>query len=140
MQTFLPHDTYFKSANALDNKRLGKQRVETLQILNALAGKSKGWTNHPATRMWRGYETQLVAYGLSVCSVWIARGFQDTCFEKILAMSYEFKPNTNKPPWLGDQRLHISHQSNLIRKDPDYYGPQFIDTPPDLPYYWPLEA
>lgn len=134
MQTFLPHDTYFASAESLDNKRLGKQRVEVLQILNALAGRSRGWTNHPATRMWRGYETHLIAYGLTVCSVWVSRGFQDTCFDKIAAMADEFEPNTNRPPWLGDRQLHISHQSNLVRKDPDYYK---FDVPNNLPYYWP---
>lgn len=139
MQTFLPYDNYRESAMALDNKRLGKQRVETLQILNALAGHSKGWTNHPATRMWRGYESQLIIYGVTMCSAWIARGFQDTCFEKILGMTKEFKPNTNRPPWLGDQRLHISHQSNLVRKDPDFYGQKF-DVDPDLPYYWPTNS
>lgn len=139
MQTFLPYDSYFKSAKALDNKRLGKQRVEVLQILNALAGKSKGWTNHPATRMWRGHETQLISYGLIVCSVWVARGFKDTCFDKIMAMADEFAPNTNRPPWLGDKRLHISHQSNLVRKDPGYYSDKF-DVPDNLPYYWPTNS
>lgn len=134
MQTFLPYEDFYQSAQALDDKRLGKQRVEVLQILNALAGRSKGWTNHPATRMWRGYETYLTAYGLVVCDVWTSRGFQDTCFDKIMQATK--RSNTNRPPWLGDQRLHISHQSNLVRKDPDYYSNKF-DVPDNLPYYWP---
>ena len=41
MQTFLPYSNYPASARVLDNKRLGKQRVEVLQILKALAGESK---------------------------------------------------------------------------------------------------
>jgi hypothetical protein len=36
MQTFLPYPDFAKSAAVLDNKRLGKQRVECLQILTAL--------------------------------------------------------------------------------------------------------
>ena len=59
MQTFLPYKDFTKSAKALDNKRLGKQRVEVKQILNALDGKSKGWTNHPATNMWRDMKQPL---------------------------------------------------------------------------------
>lgn len=36
MQTFLPYKSFEQSAACLDNKRLGKQRVEVLQILKAL--------------------------------------------------------------------------------------------------------
>ena len=36
MQTFLPYPDFAKSAMCLDNKRLGKQRIECLQILKAL--------------------------------------------------------------------------------------------------------
>jgi hypothetical protein len=37
MQTFLPYPDFRESARVLDNKRLGKQRVECLQILQTLA-------------------------------------------------------------------------------------------------------
>jgi len=40
------------------------------------------------------------------------------------------------PPWLGDEALHRSHRSALLRKDPEYYG-RFFDEPLDLPYVWP---
>lgn len=43
MQTFLPYPSIIKSLRCLDNKRLGKQRVETLQILRALRGITRGW-------------------------------------------------------------------------------------------------
>lgn len=36
MQTFLPYPNFVESAKCLDDKRLGKQRVECLQILNVL--------------------------------------------------------------------------------------------------------
>lgn len=41
MQTFLPFPDFKQSAQCLDNKRLGKQRVECLQILKALAKGAK---------------------------------------------------------------------------------------------------
>ena len=39
--------------------------------------------------------------------------------------------------WLGDPAVHRSHQSALVRKDPDHYRPLFPDVPDDLPYVWP---
>ena len=39
MQTFLPYADFSKSAGVLDRMRLGKQRVETLQILQKLVGE-----------------------------------------------------------------------------------------------------
>ncbi len=41
------------------------------------------------------------------------------------------------PPWLGDDAFHRSHQSALVRKDPDTYGARFPGVPDDLPYVWP---
>ena len=39
MQTFLPYQNFIKSAKCLDYKRLGKQRVEALQIHNIISGE-----------------------------------------------------------------------------------------------------
>ena len=41
------------------------------------------------------------------------------------------------PDWLGDESLHRSHQSALVRKDPEHYRRFFPDVPDDLPYVWP---
>lgn len=41
------------------------------------------------------------------------------------------------PPWLGDEAFHLSHRSNLVRKDPGHYRPIFGDIPDGLPYIWP---
>lgn len=38
MQTFLPYPDFSKSASVLDKRRLGKQRVENLQIMQVLLG------------------------------------------------------------------------------------------------------
>lgn len=143
MQTFLPLPDYQLSARVLDDKRLGKQRVEVLQILNVLheIKNGVGWRRHPAVRMWRGYEPQLCEYGLQVCEEWKSRGFKDTCFEKIMyhlecATAGEF--NLEYPPWFGDPEFHFAHQSSLIRKDPERYGHYFPETPNDLPCIWPV--
>lgn len=149
IQTFLPYPDFVVSAKVLDYRRLGKQRVEALQILNTLLGISKGWSSHPAVKMWRGHELLLVEYGIAMCDEWIARGYKDTCRDKIIelgrkavaelpaAESQEREPQPAAPSWLGNKELHISHQSNLIRKDPIYYSPIFSGVPDNLPYVWP---
>jgi hypothetical protein len=57
MQTFLPFADFADSAASLDPRRLGKQRVEVLQIVRAITWPKYGWRNHPAANMWRGFET-----------------------------------------------------------------------------------
>jgi Pyrimidine dimer DNA glycosylase len=139
MQTFLPYESYQKSAKILDRQRLGKQRVETLQILNALSNPDYGWQNHPAVNMWRGYEFELVVYGIAICKEWISRGYKDTCLQKISCFA-DTIPNISieVPEWIGNEDLHKSHRSNLLRKNPEYYGKLFeqglVD---DLEYVWP---
>ena len=145
MQTFLPYPDFAKSAAVLDRQRLGKQRVEAYQILRALRGESKGWVNHPATRMWRGSERLLIRYTMAVCGEWLDRGYNDTIMSKVVWMmndhQYADHPDGAwagmHPPFLYDDRLFESHQGNLVRKFPEHYGPLFPDADPTLPYYWP---
>ena len=142
MQTFLPSPSYAESAHVLDNRRLGKQRVECKQILLAMSKTSGGWVNHPATKMWRGYELELTKYALAMCKEWVERGYKDTLGLYFLAMrdAYESdgRPAT-PPPWLGDESFHASHRSNLLRKAPDYYAQYGWSEPADLPYVWPVQ-
>lgn len=145
MQTFLPYPEYLKSAHVLDDKRLGKQRVEALQIVRALTPDlhpGYGWQNHPAVKMWKGYERSLIWYGISVCDVWTSRGYRDTVRDQlwVYLSLYRRNPSTSKnaPPWVGDKKFHKSHKSNLVRKDPAHYRQYFPNVPNDLPYVWPV--
>ncbi len=144
VQTFLPYPDFIESARALDDRRLGKQRVEALQILRAVTIPTYGWQHHPAVRMWRGHVPALVAYGLAMTAEWVAREHPDTCADQIAA----FAPDAPRdqaalaaagllPPWLGDEAFHRAHRSALLRKDPGWYGARFGDVPDDLPYVWP---
>jgi len=69
MQTFLPYPHFSRTARALDRRRLGKQRVEVLQIYNVhrSTGVTTGWANHPAVRMWKGHDYMLLSYGIAIC-------------------------------------------------------------------------
>lgn len=139
MQTFLPYSSFEQTAKCLDYKRLGKQRVEAKQILQCLLGEgSHRWANHPAVKMWKGYEKTLALYGYFMCKEWVNRGYKDFLggwfWEKYIST-----PHTDNwcPPFMLNEYFLRSHQSNLIRKFPEHYRPIFGDNVPDnLPYIW----
>ncbi len=142
MQTFLPYRNFEQCARVLDMKRLGKQRVECLQIMKVLVeGKSKGWGNHPAVKMWEGYEYVLLSYTRAMCERWRSLGYMDTCEAKTEAL-FEQLPAERRlprvPAWLGKKKLHSSHRANLVRKDPARYGRVFNEQPMDG-YWWPTK-
>lgn len=146
MQTFLPYDDFTASAKVLDYRRLGKQRVETFQLLNAIRGvdkngepkEHKGWVNHPAAVMWRQYVPALALYGVAMSAEWIVRGYKDTMYDRLEKILMETSDDgvVEMPYWFGREEFHRSHQSNLLRKDPVYYSQFFGGVPNDLEYVW----
>lgn len=141
MQTFVPYPDLRASCVVLDDRRLGKQRVETFQILRALTWPEYAWKNHPAVRMWRGFVPGLVEYGLESCREWTRRGYADSVAGQLLGWSGGVAPvDAPRPPWWGLEALHLSHRSSLLRKDPAHYRPLFGDEPDDLPYLWPPDV
>lgn len=158
MQTFIVNRNFLWSAYCLDNKRLGKQRVECLQIYNALQKRKNnekgGWVNHPAVLMWENFEEHLKAYQCAIFQVWRDRGFKNNM--KLIApriklstrlicqgtndtcVDWEWYEN-NPPWWLKDDRLIDTHKAALYRKDPKRYD-LFAEynTPENQHYYWPI--
>jgi hypothetical protein len=144
MQTFLPYAGFDRTARALDQRRLGKQRVEALQVLRGQFVPDYGWRHHPAVKMWQGHEEALAAYGVAICREWTRRGHTDTVLDTIVRTlgreprrQVELRRLGLLPPWLGRAAFHRSHRSALVRKDPAWYGPMFPGVPDDLPYVWP---
>ena len=149
MQTFLPYSDFAESARVLNHKRLGKQRVESIQVVRALTREQHGWRHHPA--VWRGYEEALGRYGLTMARTWTELGFADTCAATLRADLSEAGVRGIRsqadlaaagalPPWLGDKSLHRSHESALVRKDPAFYRPLFPGVPDDLEYVWSVTS
>ena len=136
MQTFLPTRDFATSLMFLDPKRLGKQRVEAMQILKALFLSEGGWAKHPATLMWKGYEPALMLYYNTCLDEWTGRGYKNNMHhaKEVLGKS---QTSLEMPHWLGNEEFHKAHKSNLLRKDPMWYGEFGWKVPRDLPYIWP---
>lgn len=130
MQTFLPYRSFEKTARCLDYRRLGKQRVEAYQILLVLEGKSTGWKNHPAVLMWKGWIPELRYYMNCMIAEWIRRGYKNT----MKPIPYQ----SSRRPWWLTSKVMRSYRSNLLRKDPAYYGKFKWKVPNNLPYAWPV--
>ena len=135
MQTFLPYSDFDRTAKCLDYKRLGKQRVEAWQIHQIVSGQRTkgGWLNHPAVRMWMGFPNLLAWYYNAIVDEWVSRGYKNT-MEIIMV-----PPSITEPLWMGDKDFHDSHKSNLLRKDPEFYGQYEWKVPSNLPYVWGIE-
>lgn len=139
MQTFLPYTSFSESAKCLDFRRLGKQRVEAKQLINAIESwhndnnAKVGWINHPAAIMWRRFLPALKIYHDVIIKEWISRGYKNTMpFIHPADHSYI----VDYPDWLTEE-FCAAHRSNLLRKDPIYYGKFGWTEPNDLPYIWP---
>lgn len=151
MQTFVPYASFARTAAVLDTKRLGKQRVEVIQIVRALTVPGYAWASHPAVLMWKGHEEALGRYGLDMCDEWVRRGYGDTCAGTITAdlaaagvgplRTYdELLAAGALPAWLFEEPVQASHRSALVRKDPAHYASAFPDADPDVPYVWPVRS
>lgn len=85
--------------------------------------------------MWLEYEDSLIEYAIEICKECRRRGYQDNLLPYFLSM--RTTDQINMPHWLNDEKFHDSHKSNLMRKDPFYYGQFGWDVDEDLPYIWP---
>ncbi len=120
--TFLPYTSFKKSLESLDRQRLTKQRLEAFQIISCIKKGSGGWSNHPATKMWKDYLPALIEYyNLSLIE------FANRGYNNVKLVHMECKERIVYPWWLGYEPLHLSHQAVLIRKKPDHYIELFGD-------------
>jgi len=72
----------------------------------------------------------LKVYYNAILKEWISRGYKN---------SMEFFPIEDQvvhPHWLGNEKFHLSHQSNLLRKDFNFYSQFFKNIPNNLEYVW----
>ena len=67
--------------------------------------------------------------------LWKDRGYKNTM--KIVEVGD--LEDDDYPPWFGNEKVHASHRSNLLRKDSEFYGKYNWKESPDLPYFWPVK-
>lgn len=134
MNSFITDDDPKICAKNLDNKRLGKQRLECVQMLNAMNNPyNKGWINHPCTKMWTNHQLSLKYYTNCMIDEWISRGFKNT-MEKFI--EYDEK----MPWWFYSKILQNSHKASLLRKNKSFYSNIFNENDlidyMDYSYLW----
>lgn len=141
MQTFfpIPVSSYKEQARVLDNKRLNKQALEAWQIMMVSLEvdpegnyrSPKGWRNHPAVAMWRGYEYALYEYLVAMVEEWRRRGFKSTIDVKAkatldaIALRGLVLQDHTPPPWIRNteklSEISKTHRIALLVKDYDHY-------------------
>lgn len=132
MQTFLPLPDFRQSMACLDPSRLGNQVYR--EGLTLLRG---GWPNHPACKMWRNHKPALALYLWCGLEELAKRGRHYDHHRAELLQHFTPGVGVDAPPWLGDPAFHAAHRSNLLRKNPVWYGKFGWTEPHDLEYIWP---
>lgn len=117
----MPYPDFMESVVCLDRLRLNKQRVEAYELIQILCeNKESRWANHPACKMWKGYEEGLKLYFNCCLTEWMCRGYANNY--SMFALS-----SITHPKWFGDQRFHSAHRIALLCKDFGHYSKHFLD-------------
>ena len=116
---------------------------------------SKGWSNHPAVKMWRGHEGALTTYIVQMVKEWEKRGYKSTIAKKAVTTYIQAvklgritSESHRLPSWMRDKQqfdeIASSHRMALLSKDYEWYS-QFDwpeDTgarPESYDYIWPVQ-
>lgn len=137
MQIFRPYIDWGKSAAVLDDRRLGKQRVEAKQVILAILRRlgvvkdgRRGWLNHPIVLLYynngRPYLRDLVGFFEATVAEWRRRGHENNISLGDIAGLLEGVEGAEGTPVT---HIHeVEYRRLLILKDPCRYLRIF---PPD---------
>ena len=130
MQIWITDRDFTKSARNLDHKRLFSNIYESIHILASIYGlhdqlvtPKRDVSNTPQAKLWRGYESMLLAYIYIHINEWRKRGYRTTTNIDNVAMleaKTKLLLNPTIPRWATDELIE-THRSVLIEKKPDYY-------------------
>lgn len=101
-----------ETAYALDPKRFNKQMIEARQILAALRGDTKAWSNHPCTLMYRDHDRWL--YNYLRCLECVRNR------EYAMASLFSFTASQRRPPFHTEAYFN-QMKRRLYTKDRDFY-------------------
>lgn len=151
MITWLPYQNYRKVARILDSHRITNQ-IKTNYVLMKLSfqltvapEEPARFYSHPAFQMWHPYQLSLLKYQVAMCEEQIKRGKTVAMLPRTYELVDQYlrlggELSQGRPKWLGMKALHISHQSNLVHKDPERYRKYFPDVPDHFEYFWPTKV
>lgn len=153
LQTWLPLPSFKDSLQTLRTAELSLQRYHILEVLEYFHQPEEtqlpadyddhgDLDGHPLTTMWKGYELQLIEYGMQTCEEWaMRRGKQDPFYDKLSNhlqwASDSDDANMSKPNWFGDVDFHLSHQAALLRINRKHYSSYFV-ADGERPIIWPV--
>lgn len=146
MQTFITDKDFKQSARNLDRQRLHSQIYEAIHILSSLleindqlVNVKRNVKNHPAAKLWTGYELELLKYIQVHIDEWTFRGYKTDINSRnfqvlwleldVLTKQYDY--DKLMPDWITDDLIK-THRSVLIQKKPEYYNKLWPDCPRDL--------
>lgn len=130
MQVFIPYASPLKTAIVMrGDKRFHKQILETKQILAAIEDPTKGYANHPVTKMYSDHSDWLKLY----LEVFVA--VRDNKMWEALDKSKE--ASKMRPEWMTDE-LCDQHKRRLYTKAP-YKYPQFAELGESLENWYVVE-
>lgn len=122
-----------ETAICLDKKRLNKQIIECQQILNAINGKTKSWSNHPCTIQYREHRNWLIHYFNTLIHyrryIVLQDGFYldaakicDCCANKLIPLFHtsEYFENMKKRLYAKDNE-HYKQWENLGESYENWY-------------------
>lgn len=148
MQTFAPYKNCRESAKCLDKKRAWKQVVEAKQILATNGIKvpkrdggymKASYVNHPIHNIWKNHLEALMHYHDVFLEECIFNHGINTTSKFMYELGYYENKNQNEiefPKLFGYKPFHDSHKSNLLRKNPEFYGKYNWNVSDDLEYIW----
>ncbi len=155
--------SFYFSLSCLDNKRLGKQRVEANQLISIITTRKQfnlhnevnkytlsqlkkqypeikfGWINHPATLLWEDYLEELKLYFNICIRVWTSRkNVKGQPMKNNMPFhKVLLREQYTRVPWfLTNTRFTNAHQSALMFKEPAHYKQFKWQVEPKLDYIW----
>lgn len=144
METLVPHPDFDMTADSLMRQDRAECLVTALSVLAVLHELENTNIEQvrrlPVVRMWRGHEVFLYKYGTALND---AQGGSNAARrQRVLDQHLDWATSgsfsMDPPRWLGDKLLHDAHQAELVRRNPDRYGPKYPLIDATVPLFWPL--
>lgn len=143
VRLYLPFRVFRSCAETLPDDLLHEQLLDCYRLaMEMRPDRARPAVLHEGHTMWARCYFALVEFGRALTQEAVRRGRDEPMLgffraeiQRLLDRKEKYRP----PPWLGDVRMHVSHQSVMMRKHAAFvrWCPQ---TPIDLPPLWPVEV